>query len=248
MRQLDELGIAAVRPAGRATSTRSRRRSPRAPTSTSASSRSTSAARRWCAPRPRTTRASPWSPTRPATRRCSARCDGRLHSGDQRRALAARAFAAHRRVRRGGRRSGVAAGAGAGRRTGWPEFAGLALTQLGGAAVRREPAPAGRALRRHGTPGRAGPGRAAARQGDVATTTTSTPTPPGGRPTTSPTPAVAIIKHANPCGIAVGARRRRGAPQGARLRPGVGVRRRDRGRTGRSRSRWPGRSPRSSPR
>ena len=37
------------------------------------------------------------------------------------------------------------------------------------------------------------------------TTTTSTPTPPGARPTTSPTPAVAIIKHANPCGIAVGA-------------------------------------------
>ncbi len=41
-------------------------------------------------------------------------------------------------------------------------------------------------------------------------------------------PAVAIIKHANPCGIAVGSRRRRGPPQGARLRPGLGVRRRDR--------------------
>ena len=38
-------------------------------------------------------------------------------------------------------------------------------------------------------------------------------------------PAVAIIKHANPCGIAVGRRRRGRAPQGARLRPGVGVRR-----------------------
>ena len=37
------------------------------------------------------------------------------------------------------------------------------------------------------------------------TTTTSTPTPPGGRRTTSTEPAVAIIKHANPCGIAVGA-------------------------------------------
>ncbi len=30
-------------------------------------------------------------------------------------------------------------------------------------------------------------------------------------------PCVAIIKHANPCGIAVGVGRRRGAPQGARL-------------------------------
>ena len=30
-------------------------------------------------------------------------------------------------------------------------------------------------------------------------------------------PGVAIIKHANPCGIAIGAERRRGAPQGARL-------------------------------
>ena len=37
------------------------------------------------------------------------------------------------------------------------------------------------------------------------TTTTSTPTRPAGRPTTSTEPAVAIIKHANPCGIAVGA-------------------------------------------
>ena len=42
-------------------------------------------------------------------------------------------------------------------------------------------------------------------------------------------PCVAIIKHANPCGIAVGAGHRRGAPQGARLRPGLGLRRRDRG-------------------
>ena len=41
-------------------------------------------------------------------------------------------------------------------------------------------------------------------------------------------PAVAIIKHANPCGIAVGAQRRRGAPARARVRPGLGVRRRDR--------------------
>ena len=49
------------------------------------------------------------------------------------------------------------------------------------------------------------PGRAAARQGRCRTTTTSTPTRPAGPRTTSTRPAVAIIKHANPCGIAVGA-------------------------------------------
>ena len=37
------------------------------------------------------------------------------------------------------------------------------------------------------------------------TTTTSTPTPPAAPPTTSTEPTVAIIKHANPCGIAIGA-------------------------------------------
>ena len=37
------------------------------------------------------------------------------------------------------------------------------------------------------------------------TTTTSTPTRPGARPYDFDEPAVAIIKHANPCGIAVGA-------------------------------------------
>ena len=37
------------------------------------------------------------------------------------------------------------------------------------------------------------------------TTTTSTPTPPGGRRYDHDDPCVAIIKHANPCGIAVGA-------------------------------------------
>ena len=49
-------------------------------------------------------------------------------------------------------------------------------------------------------------------------------------PTTSAQPAVAIIKHANPCGIATTRRSRRSpsAHRGARVRPGVGVRRRDR--------------------
>ena len=42
-------------------------------------------------------------------------------------------------------------------------------------------------------------------------------------------PAVAIIKHANPCGIAVGHRRRRRPPSRPRLRPDLGVRRGHRG-------------------
>ena len=41
-------------------------------------------------------------------------------------------------------------------------------------------------------------------------------------------PTVAIIKHANPCGIAVGRRCRRGPSQGERVRPDLGLRRRHR--------------------
>ena len=50
-----------------------------------------------------------------------------------------------------------------------------------------------------------GPGRAAARQGDVLQQLRRRRRRPPGRATTSTEPAVAIIKHANPCGIAVGA-------------------------------------------
>ena len=68
----------------------------------------------------------------------------------------------------------------------WPEFAGLALTQVGGAALRGEPAPAGGALRstqprRPGWPRR---GSSAARR--CPTTTTWTPTRRGVPATTSP--------------------------------------------------------------
>ena len=42
-------------------------------------------------------------------------------------------------------------------------------------------------------------------------------------------PCVAIIKHSNPCGIAVGTQHRRRAREGARLRPAVSLRRGDRG-------------------
>ena len=46
-------------------------------------------------------------------------------------------------------------------------------------------------------------------------------------------PAVAIIKHANPCGIAVGADIAEAHAPGARLRSGVGLRRGDRGQPAR---------------
>ena len=40
-------------------------------------------------------------------------------------------------------------------------------------------------------------------------------------------PACVIIKHNNPCGVAVGGSVARGLPRGLRVRPAVGVRRRD---------------------
>ena len=61
-------------------------------------------------------------------------------------------------------------------------------------------------------------------------------------------PCVAIIKHANPCGIAIGADVAEAHLQGARLRSGVGLRRRDRHQPSGHRSRWPSRSRTSSPR
>ena len=61
-------------------------------------------------------------------------------------------------------------------------------------------------------------------------------------------PTVAIVKHDNPCGIAVGAGHRRGAPQGARVRPAVGLRRRHRDQPRGDGRRWPSRSRTSSPR
>ena len=88
--------------------------------------------------------------------------------------------------------------------TGFPAWVGAHLGEGGGAALRREPAPARRALpQRLRRPGWRRPSSCTARR--CPTTTTSTPTRPAARRTTSTEPAVAIIKHANPCGIAVGA-------------------------------------------
>ena len=46
------------------------------------------------------------------------------------------------------------------------------------------------------------PREAAPRRRRSPSTTSSTPTPPGARSATSPSPTVAIIKHTNPCGLA----------------------------------------------
>ena len=114
-----------------------------------------------------------------------------------------RGVRAHRDVRRGRR---VLDGQRADRHHRRHRLPGLDrrdLGQGGGAALRREPAPAGGALPALARRAWPRPSSCTARR--CPTTTTSTPTPPAARPTTSTSPAVAIIKHANPCGIAVGA-------------------------------------------
>ena len=198
-------------PADRAVRRRARPRS---------SSRSTSAARRWCGRRRRTTRASPSSSTRRATARCwtpSAR------GGFD---LAQRAAC----WRRGRSRTPppTTSPSPPGRAacsptptdgTGFPAFTGATWERARRAAVRREPAPAGGAVPALAARGAwRTPSSCTARR--CRTTTTSTPTPPGAPPTTTPRPCVAIIKHANPCGIAVGA----DLADGLRARPSPATR------------------------
>ena len=122
----------------------------------------------------------------------------------------------HRRLRRRDRRLVRAATLGEARRD-WRTFA----RQLrAGAALRREPAPAGRLLRRPGDAasgrrhGRAAPGQGAVlQQPQRHRRGASSWWPSFG----TGTPAVAIIKHANPCGV--GRRRRpRTRPIARRLR------------------------------
>ena len=158
-----------------------------------------------------------------------------------------RGVRAHRGVRRG---RGLLDGQRAHRHLRRHRVPGVDRRDLGRAAVLRygENPHQRAALYAHGRRGRAGAAPSSCTARRCPTTTTSTPTPPGGRPTTTTEPAVAIIKHANPCGIAVGADIARGAPQGARLRPGLGVRRRGRDQPAGHAPRWPSRWPRSSPR
>ena len=103
------------------------------------------------------------------------------------------------------------------------------LEQVRGAALRREPAPAGRALRRRPAAVLAG-GGAAARQGDVLQQLRRHRRGAAGRRTSMSTPpTVAIIKHANPCGIAVGADVAEAHRKAHECDPVSRLRRRDRG-------------------
>ena len=87
--------------------------------------------------------------------------------------------------------------------TGFPAFDGRDLAAHGGAALRREPAPAGRALRATGAGGLAD---AEQLHGKEMSYNNYVDTDAARRAAYDfDEPAVAIIKHANPCGIAVGA-------------------------------------------
>ncbi len=137
-----------------------------------------------------------------------------------------RGVRAHRDVRR---RRGLVDGQRAHRHLRRHRLPGLGRRHLGqvrGAALRREPAPERRALPQR-LRDRSRPGRAAARQGDVLQQLRRRRRRPargvrlrraGGRDHQARQPVRDRGRR----------RRRRGAPQGARVRPGLGVRRRDR--------------------
>ena len=93
-----------------------------------------------------------------------------------------------------------------------------------GAALRREPAPERGLLPHAGARARRRHARGRCRARSSPTTTSTTPTrPTNASPSSirSARAACAIVKHANPCGVAEGATPARGLPQGAglRLRP-----------------------------
>ena len=70
--------------------------------------------------------------------------------------------------------------------------------------------------------------RAAPRASRSRSTTSTTSPPPGCSPLEFDLPACVIVKHANPCGVGVGGHDRGGLREGARRRPGLGLRRRRR--------------------
>ena len=95
------------------------------------------------------------------------------------------------------------------------------------AALRREPASVGGLLCHRATRAPASPPPCSTRARSCPTTTSTTPTRPSSWSPSSPRarPAVAIIKHANPCGVATGATLEGGLSQGAALRSGERLRR-----------------------
>ena len=84
-------------------------------------------------------------------------------------------------------------------------WSGATWEQAGDAALRREPAPGARRSTRDPAAAAGWPARSSCTARRCPTTTTSTPTPRCRAAYDFDGPAVAIIKHANPCGIAVGA-------------------------------------------
>ena len=97
------------------------------------------------------------------------------------------------------------------------------------ALVRREPAPARRVLRgARRTDAPALVRRAAPGEGRSRSTTSTISRPRGCSPRELDGPACVIVKHANPCGVAVGGDDRGGVREGARGRSRLGLRRRRR--------------------
>ena len=171
---------------------------------TSASSRSTSAGRRWCVPPPRTTRRWP-SPPRPTTYAdvLRAAAEGGFTLGERQR-LAAAAFA-HTAAYDVQVAEWFAQELSFDEEAGWPDFAGLALTRA--AVLRYGENPHQRAALY--VDGDQGDSLATAEQlhGKAMSYNNYVDTDAALRAAHEhgDVPTVAIIKHANPCGLAVGA-------------------------------------------
>ena len=203
-----EHGIAPDRPAGGQSLPVRRHGRPARTAATRRRSRtSTSAARRCCARRPRTTK-SVLVVVDPADYAAVLRGAGRARRRQpvrHARTPCRQGLRPHRRLRHhGGRLSGSAACHG--RLPSLPADAAAGLREGAGPALRRESAPAGRLLpqprrtrrrRRHA--------RACCRARICRTTTSPTPTPPSSACEQFGEPACVIVKHANPCGVALGA-------------------------------------------
>ena len=199
------------------------------PRRTSASSRSTSAAPRWCAPRPRTTRASPSSPRRRGTPTCSPRSRPAASPWSSGRRLAAEAFA-HTATYDVAVASYLGNVVAAERRR--DRLPGLARRDLGArgrcCATARTRTSAPRSTQRARAVARARAGRAAARQGAMSYNNYVDADAARRAAYDHSEPARGDHQAREPVRHRDRRRHRRGAPQGPRLRPGVGVRRRDR--------------------
>ena len=126
----------------------------------------------------------------------------------------------------------------AGRRRALPGLPRRDVGAHGGAALRREPAPGRGALRPTGQRRARSPPPSSCTARRCPTTTTSTPTPRCAPRTTSRDPVRRDHQARQPVRHRGRRRRRRGPRQGARLRPGVGVRRRHRDQPAGHRWRW----------